>query len=81
MLACSILVGPDASVMTSWLWNLLNVGCSLVGYYLAAFMIDWKWYGRKRMQVRLSMAAKTKKPITPLGVYIACGEPVGDSLA
>lgn len=37
--------------MTSWLWNLLNVGISLVGYYMAAFMIDWKWYGRKRMQV------------------------------
>ena len=48
---CSILVGSNASVMTSWLWNLLNIGVSLVGYYLAAFMIDWKWYGRKRMQV------------------------------
>ncbi|DBA70932.1 TPA: hypothetical protein ACH3X2_011377 [Trebouxia sp. C0005] len=45
-----ILVGPNASVMTNWLWNLLNVGVSLFGYHFAAFSIDWKWYGRKRMQ-------------------------------
>ena len=49
---CSILVGSDASVMTNWLWNLLNVGVALVGYHAAAFSIDWKWWGRKRMQVR-----------------------------
>ncbi len=49
--SCRILVGPNASVMTNWLWNLLNVGVSLFGYHFAAFSIDWKWYGRKRMQV------------------------------
>ena len=48
----SILVGPNTSVMTNWLWNLLNVGVALVGYHAAAFSIDWKWWGRKRMQVR-----------------------------
>jgi hypothetical protein len=48
---CSILVGPNASVMENWLWNLLNVGVALVGYHAAAFFIDWKWWGRKRMQV------------------------------
>jgi len=37
--------------MTNWLWNLLNVGVALVGYHAAAFSIDWKWWGRKRMQV------------------------------
>jgi len=37
--------------MANWLWNLLNVGVSLFGYHFAAFSIDWKWYGRKRMQV------------------------------
>ena len=37
--------------MENWLWNLLNVGVSLFGYYFAALSIDWKWWGRKRMQV------------------------------
>lgn len=38
--------------MTIWLWNLLNVGVSLFGYHFAALSIDWKWWGRKRMQVQ-----------------------------
>lgn len=50
-MVCSILVGSNALVMTNWLWNLLNVGVALVGYHAAAFSIDWKWWGRKRMQV------------------------------
>ena len=37
-------------VLTLWLYNLVNVGCELVGYYLAALLIDHKAYGRKRMQ-------------------------------
>jgi hypothetical protein len=37
-------------VMTLWLYNLVNVGCELAGYYLAALLIDHKAYGRKRMQ-------------------------------
>ena len=37
--------------MINWLWNLLNVGVSLVGYYLASFLIDHKLYGRKWMQI------------------------------
>lgn len=36
--------------MVGWLYNLINVGCSLVGYYAAAWFIDHKLYGRKRMQ-------------------------------
>ena len=48
---CSILSGPNASVMENYLWNLCNVGVSLVGYNMAALFIDYKWYGRKRMQV------------------------------
>ena len=39
------------SVMTNWLWNLVNVGVALVGYYLASFLIDNKLYGRKTMQI------------------------------
>lgn len=38
------------SIMPGWLWNLVNVGVSLVGYYMASFMIDNKLYGRKYMQ-------------------------------
>jgi sugar phosphate permease len=36
--------------MYGWLYNLINIGCSLVGYYLAAAFIDNKFYGRRRMQ-------------------------------
>jgi hypothetical protein len=36
--------------MGGWLWNLVNVGVSLVGYYMAALLIDHKFYGRRRMQ-------------------------------
>lgn len=48
---CSVLTGTNSSVMEAWLWNLLNVGVVLVGYHAAAFSIDWKWWGRVRMQV------------------------------
>ncbi|KXT00697.1 hypothetical protein AC578_8249 [Pseudocercospora eumusae] len=43
--------GQNSSVMVNWLWNLLNIGVSLVGYYLASFLIDNKNYGRKWMQI------------------------------
>ncbi|KAF3912432.1 hypothetical protein ABW20_dc0101883 [Dactylellina cionopaga] len=39
------------SVMEGWKWNLVNVSVSLVGYYLASFLIDNKLYGRKYMQI------------------------------
>lgn len=39
----------SGNVMTGWLWNLVNVGVSLCGYYLASFLIDHKLYGRKLM--------------------------------
>lgn len=42
--------GQPTDIMTGWLWNLVNVGVSLCGYYLASFTIDNKIIGRKRMQ-------------------------------
>ena len=39
------------SIMPGWLYNLINVGVSLCGYYLASFLIDNKLYGRKWMQM------------------------------
>lgn len=39
------------SVMVTWLYNLINVGVSLCGYYLASLTIDNKLYGRKKMLV------------------------------
>ncbi|KAK5677512.1 hypothetical protein LTS10_010084 [Elasticomyces elasticus] len=39
------------SVMTNWLWNLVNIAISLVGYYMASFLIDNKNYGRKWMMI------------------------------
>lgn len=47
-------LSPEAAksgdVMTGWLWNLVNVGVQLCGYYLASFLIDHKFFGRKHMQ-------------------------------
>ena len=42
--------------MDKWLWNLVNIGCELAGYYMAAMTIDWKLWGRKRMQVRQQLS-------------------------
>jgi len=44
------IIDPNSTVMGGWLWNMVNVGCSLIGYYLAAFLVDHKFYGRTRMQ-------------------------------
>ena len=38
----AVLTPGNKSVMVGWLWNLVNVGVSLVGYYLASFLIDNK---------------------------------------
>jgi hypothetical protein len=46
----AVITPGDKSVLTGWLWNLLNVCVSLCGYYLASFLIDNKFVGRKRMQ-------------------------------
>jgi hypothetical protein len=47
------IISPSAAnnVIVSWNWNLVNIGVSLVGYYLAALFIDHKMYGRRRMQI------------------------------
>ncbi|EMD63039.1 hypothetical protein COCSADRAFT_336925 [Bipolaris sorokiniana ND90Pr] len=47
----SILTPGNKSVMTDWLYNLINVGVSLCGYYLASILIDNKLYGRKWMMI------------------------------
>ncbi|GBF60823.1 inorganic phosphate transporter [Trichophyton mentagrophytes] len=47
----SVISPHTTSVMPGWLYNLLNVGVSLCGYYLASFLIDNKLYGRKWMQI------------------------------
>lgn len=43
-------IKPGASLIVTWEYNLINIAVSLVGYYLAAFLIDHKYYGRVRMQ-------------------------------
>lgn len=42
---------PSDDASTVWLYNLINIGVQLVGYYLAAFFVDHRNYGRKRMQL------------------------------
>ena len=38
----AVLTPGNKSVMVGWLYNLINVGVSLCGYYLASFLIDNK---------------------------------------
>lgn len=45
-----VVTNHSNSIMPGWLYNLINVGVSLCGYYLASFLIDNKLYGRKHMQ-------------------------------
>lgn len=45
-----IVPGGKPTVMDGWLYNLINIGVSLAGYYLAALTIDHKMLGRARMQ-------------------------------
>ncbi|EOA86384.1 hypothetical protein ACJQWK_05980 [Exserohilum turcicum] len=47
----SIITPGNKSVMVDWLYNLINVGVSLCGYYLASMLIDNKLYGRKWMMI------------------------------
>ncbi|KAF2498355.1 MFS phosphate transporter [Lophium mytilinum] len=47
----AVLTPNNHSVMEGWLYNLVNVGVSLVGYYMASFFIDNKLYGRKWMMI------------------------------
>ncbi len=46
----SAISSKSNTVMENWLWNLVNIAVSLAGYYMAAFFIDNKLYGRKWMQ-------------------------------
>jgi hypothetical protein len=46
----AVISANPQSVVTGWVWNLINVVVSLCGYYLASFLIDNKLYGRKMMQ-------------------------------
>lgn len=46
----SIITGGSATLGETWLWNLVAIGVSLVGYYMGALLIDHKMYGRKWMQ-------------------------------
>ncbi|KIV77146.1 hypothetical protein PV11_08969 [Exophiala sideris] len=45
----TVIMPSNKSIMPGWLYNLINVGVSLCGYYLASFLIDNKLYGRKHM--------------------------------
>lgn len=42
--------GHNKGVILDWEYNLINIGCSMAGYYLASFTIDTKFWGRNKMQ-------------------------------
>jgi hypothetical protein len=46
----TVISGSKATVLTNWLWTMCNVGVELAGYYMAALTIDWKFFGRTRLQ-------------------------------
>lgn len=48
----SVITGGSKSsgVIVDWNYNLINIGCSMFGYYLASFTIDSRFWGRNRMQ-------------------------------
>ena len=46
----SIITGSGGKLQVTWLYNLINVGVQLPGYYMAAFLVDNKFYGRRFMQ-------------------------------
>lgn len=41
-----VLTPGNKSVMVGWKYSLLNIGVSLIGYYMASMFIDYKLYGR-----------------------------------
>lgn len=45
------LSGGKATEFKNIQWTLLNSTISLCGYFTAAYMVDRKWYGRRRMQM------------------------------
>ncbi|DBA76897.1 TPA: hypothetical protein ACH3X1_009498 [Trebouxia sp. C0004] len=46
-----LLVGSSASVQINWLYQLINAGVQLVGYYGAALTVDYRCIGRRRLTV------------------------------
>lgn len=46
----AVLNPGNDSVMVGWLYNMINCGVSLFGYFMASLLIDTKAYGRKWMQ-------------------------------
>jgi len=44
------LVGKNATLLITFEYTLLNSFIALIGYYFAAFTIDYAWMGRVRMQ-------------------------------
>jgi hypothetical protein len=45
-------ISPQSTdINTTWLWTLANIGVELGGYYMAAWFVDNKLYGRKWMQI------------------------------
>ena len=45
------ILSPDATILVNLLWTLLNSGIALIGYWLAACVIDNARVGRLRLQL------------------------------
>lgn len=45
-----LITGKSDDLQVTWLYNLINIGVSLVGYYFAAIFMDHKLLGRKWIQ-------------------------------
>ena len=74
-------IHPNSTVVELWMLNLINIGCALVGYYMAAVFVDYKLYGRMRMQaigfvatfiifiIAASLFPTLQKPGTPVKIF------------
>ncbi|KAF8326873.1 major facilitator superfamily domain-containing protein [Cantharellus anzutake] len=47
----AVIVPHTHNINIGWLWNLINVGVAMFGYYFAALLIDYKPFGRNKMQI------------------------------
>lgn len=78
------IITGTSSVRVTWLYNLINVGVSLAGYYMGALLVDHKSYGRKWMQfngfvmlfVLLLISAAAFKSLTVPGAGVKAFEAI-----
>jgi len=76
----AVLLPGNKSVMVGWLYNLLNVGVSLCGYYMASFLMDNKLCKFQRSPKTRSPPSLTHKQMAANGCRRSVSVPISFSL-